>query len=185
MNTNPAITTPKQPGLGTPSDIVATLYGSDRVDLRGFGAEPMAGHWLRPGVQFVSASIDPTGLLEVTARRRRTLMIVIGLAFLFAQLSLLMVYLWHPSLANSSSATTQADETGGIWAVTAVRQDGLLIKLAGTTAPAARPGAPAARDLVIRVPVGAKLPSGEILVATSPERGAYTTSAATVILNPR
>ena len=158
------------PIVGTPSDIVAALYGSDSVTLPGFGAPPLMPSWVRPGMQFLNAQATPSDLEHSSQRRRRLMQAIAVVALVATHAGIGAVSAWW---AGSSGAPSSSSASAPLWRVVAVREDGLQVRIGGDTSP------------VVLLKVGAVLPSGERLSATIPSRGAYVTDTATIVVRSR
>ncbi|TXI25535.1 MAG: hypothetical protein E6Q67_00675 [Roseateles sp.] len=176
MNSTPAphvpvpVTRPAAVALGTPQDIAVALYGAEAVTLRGFSAEPLPPTWMRSDVSFVAASVGPSDLMRAEQKRRSTTRTLLVASALAAQVALLLMWLLlRPHAIDDST------NTGKAWHVTSVQARGVEISTGGSTGQ---------RPITAFVPVGSRLPTGEVLQSTVPEKSAYITSTATVVLRP-
>lgn len=161
-----AVTKPVAVALGTPQDIAVALVGAETVTLRGFSAEPLPPTWIRPDVNFVTASIGPTDLMRQDRRRRRKALAMVVIALIALQLALLSAMAFVRSTPFSTN-------TGQAWHVTNVQARGVVLATGGGA------GKP---PITTFVEVGGRLPTGEVLQSTVPDKNAYVTNSTTVVL---
>ena len=146
------------------------LHGAEAVTLRGFNAEPLPPNWMRNDVSFVAASVGPTDLMRAEQRRHRTTLTLLVASALAAQVALLLTWVVLRPHTNDDSTNT-----GKAWHVSAVQARGVEVSTGGISGQ---------RPITAFVPVGSRLPTGEVLQSTVPEKNAYITSTATVVLRP-
>lgn len=150
----------------TPTGIVAVMLGADFVTLSGFAAEPMPPSWTRPGVVHVAAPIASDALVNEVLGAKRRVRNVERLAWALCALAALATGLAFNILGGQAPAAGPVSAHTG-WQAVAVDASGVLIQSA---------------ENFYTVPVGSRLPNGERLLAVSPQRRAYTTQNATIIL---
>jgi hypothetical protein len=151
----------------TPSDIVVAMLDGDTITLRGFDVEQMPAPWFRPGVRYVSASIAPDDLVrEVVGATRARKWLERG-AWILTLVAVLSVWAATSAL---SGGPVPSHGLSAAWRVTHVESSALHVSSGQNT---------------YLVPLGSRLPNGERLLATSPDRRAYTTDAGTTILQPQ
>lgn len=148
----------------TPSDIVIAMLDSDTITLHGFDSEEMPAPWFRPGVRYVSASIAPDDLVREVVGATRARKWVERCAWCLVLLTVLCAW-------AVMSALTRAPEPlpsySASWRVTGVEAAGIQVASGQNT---------------YLVHLGSRLPNGERLLSTSPERRAYTTDVGTTLL---
>lgn len=144
------------------------------MTLSGFAAQVRSPTFLRPGVQFVSPSISGEELRGVLIARGTRLRVIWVIAMVCSHLALAAgaVFFWRefwPSQAQEVSQALQANS--GAWTAIAVQVDGVVIEVGQ-----------AGRAATFAVPVGGRLPGGEVLTLVDPQRSMYATSSARVFL---
>jgi hypothetical protein len=145
----------------TPTDIVAAMLGTPSVTLQGFESPPVMPAWLRPGMTFVAPNISTEDLGAEISERERKASLLRKLAYGQMALAMAAVTFWLGSHAFSSSVPTPA----AAWHVKAISDRGVEVQIGAT---------------VVLVQRGSKLPNGETLIATAPERRTYFTDTSTV-----
>lgn len=157
---------PEAPGGVNPTRLVAAIVGSETITLQGFGVPAMPPSLLRPGMLFVGVEESAAAAAELPIRARRItrmLHILIGVA-----LGLTLVgggYI--ASLVLSPPKTVVQEARLLSWHVSSVEQAQVIVEAQGQR---------------LRTRIGARLPNGEVLIATHPERKAYTTNRGTMSL---
>lgn len=163
---------PEQPeasGGVNPTRLVAAIVGSDAIILRGFGVPAMPPSLLRPGMLFVGVEESAAAAAELPIRARRITRILHILTG--AALSLTLVgggYIASLVLSPPKAVVQEARLLN--WHVASVEQAQVIVETQGQR---------------LRTRIGAKLPNGETLVATHPERMAYSTNRGTTSLASR
>lgn len=141
-----------------PTTLLCMIVKTDRIELKGF--DKPKTRWFAPGVRFVG--MDKTGKhdLEVelawqSSRTRKVLFAGIAMLGACLLLACLMVI---SAIKNTTLHVPAAVPVA--WAAQKVGDNGLWIESGSNT---------------IFIPVGSKLPNGEILLSTSAARGSYST----------
>ncbi len=163
-------------GRATPSDVVAALRGASSVRLRGFTAQARAPSFLRPGMQFVSPSIAIEELRGVLVARSRRTRIILWMSLLCTHIAVAALAAMWWAGQGARAAQDQFARTGPAavvtaWSVVAVTPAGVQVRIGTDSARGeSSPGRP-----TISVPVGGRLPNGELLTLVDAERGMYVT----------
>ncbi len=151
-------------------DLLVAVYGEDKVVLQGFGSASAAqGIWTHPSIPFVSAPISPMDLvptLQRSALHRRVLHWSIFVACGCALFSLGMLATWSKLSDTVGRAARPLRNLE--WSVSQVDSRGVHIRTGG--------------DTTTFVPVGDRLPNGEILISVLPERATVVLSSGTLVL---
>lgn len=148
-----------------PTQLIAALYGSTRVTLAGFGAEPMPNSWVRPGIRFVSVDSSPASVAKSAHARQKILMGIRGVIVALLIISSISAGMWF---ATSSSPINTSATSQMAWSVISVSNDGITIS---------------SNNSPFQVKLGSKLPNGETLMSTAPQRRAYVTDKSTSMIN--
>lgn len=149
----------------TPTDIVAAMIGASTVTLKGFDKPAMPPIWTRPGIVYVSAPIASDAVVQEVLGAKRKVRLIERASWVM--LVVAIIALQYPIELLTSPAQPTAAISTNSWQITSVSEDGVVAKTG---------------EHSYIVPVGSRLPNGERLLAVTPERNAYTTNSATVIL---
>lgn len=176
------------PGRATPSDVVAALRGSTSVRLRGFTQHTRAPSFLRPGVQFVSPSIAMEELRSVLIVRSRRTRIILWAALLCTHVAVAAIAAMWWAQQATRTAQEQFAKVGGAssvaavsWSVAAVSASGVLVRMGPDTGTG---GVAGPKANAIAVPVGGRLPNGELLTLVDAARGMYVTPRSRTFIAP-
>lgn len=183
------------PGRATPSDVVAALRGSPSVRLRGFTQHTRAPSFLRPGVQFVSPSIAVEELRSVLIARSQRTRIILWASLLCTHVAVAAIAAMWWSQQAARTAQEQFARAGGSsavaavsWSVVSVSAGGVLVRMGADAAGAAGAvgaGTQANADTkAIAVPVGGRLPNGELLTLVDTTRSMYVTPSSRTFIVP-
>jgi hypothetical protein len=154
------------------------------VRLSGFTAQARTPSFLRPGVQFVSPSIAMEELRGVLVARSRRTRVILWSALLCTHVAVAaLAAMWwagqsaravQDQFARSGSAAVAAATS---WKVVSVAAGGVLVRVGDDPARAqSKDGKePVASGRTVSVPVGGRLPNGELLTLVDASRGMYVT----------
>lgn len=157
---------PDAPASVNPSQLVAAIVGSSAITLQGFGMPAMPPSLLRPGMLFVGVEESAAAAAELPLRARRITRILNILTG--AAISLTLVGTGYIASLLLTPAQPVVHEARLLsWHVASVEQAQVIVEAQGQQ---------------LRTRIGAKLPNGEVLIATDPERMAYTTNRGTTAL---
>jgi hypothetical protein len=150
----------------SPVDIVAALSGSASVTLGGFGDKHLRlGSWTHPSTPFLSArefDREEAEVIRARAAWKRAIRISINMAIAAAAFAL--------GLFTAIAAVDwrqQADAASMRWSITSISDQGVTVNMDGKTTV---------------IPVGARLPSGELVVSLAPERRAVYLENTIIVL---
>ncbi len=176
------------PGRATPSDVVAALRGSASVRLRGFTQHTRAPSFLRPGVQFVSPSIAVEELRSILIARSLRTRIVLWASLLCTHVAVAAIAAMWWSQQATRTAQEQFARAGGAssvaavsWSVVSVSAAGVLVRMEPD---AGKGGGAGSKANAIAVPVGGRLPNGELLTLVDAARGMYVTPRSRTFIAP-
>lgn len=170
------------PGKATPSDVVAALRGSATVRLKGFTAQARTPSFLRPGVQFVSPSIAMEELRGVLVARSRRTRVILWAALLCTHVAVAALAAMWWAGQSARAAQEQFTRSGSTtvatsWKVVSVSGAGVLVRVGDDPSRAqSNDGKESlAGGRTVAVPVGGRLPNGELLTLVDASRGMYVT----------
>lgn len=159
---------PPEIGDTTPYEVAAILAGSREIVLAGFAeSRALTGAWQHPNTPFLAAvnyERDLPVILCHAGRWKRTILgawILGAAAIAFAAGSFISIL--------SVDWTERANASVASWSITGFSQGGVLVEMAGKTT---------------AVPMGARLPNGELVVQTMPEKRLVLLERSTIYLRP-
>lgn len=153
-------------------DLLIAIHGAPTVALTGFRPATAARTlWTHPCVPFVQAAISPLDLvptLQKASLQRRILLAAAVATLALAMFALGMVA--SLSKVSDTLSRTSAPAHQVAWSISRIDAGGAHL----------RTGAGAN----IFIPVGDRLPNGEVLVSVLPERSTVVLSGGTLVLRP-
>lgn len=160
----------KADGAYAPVDIVAAINGADTIELNGFGRLAMPRSWVRPGVKFVDArnfalASKASALLKSHNKKIARLRYLSAFFLIVGGVcgGLMVPGLYKAHYATATSEVVQWRE----WSVKQVLSKGVQVEVK------AFGSSPSELNFV---PIGQKLPDGQVVRLTYPEGAQFATN---------
>lgn len=151
----------------TAVDIVAALRGATTITLGGFQeakAQDLSS-WAHPATPFVKATTFERDVEKIAAGRSRWQKLTRAL---FTTALVCMAFaLGHVATAFTMDWSSQALNRASAWKVTGITDTGVTLQMGEST---------------IAIPVGARLPNGDLVLSVSPQRHTVFLESSTLIV---
>ncbi len=151
----------------TAVDIVAALRGATTITLGGFQeakAQDLSS-WAHPAIPFVKATTFERDVEKIAASRSRWEKLT--RALFTAALVCVAFALGHVATAITTDWSSHALSRASAWKVTGITDVGVTLQMG---------------EASIAIPVGARLPNGDLVLSVSPQRNTVFLESSTLIV---
>ncbi len=143
-------------------DLLSQLIGRHEVEMKGFRpSTAIKGAWSHPDIPFIPAPASPMDLVATMVRtthhrRWQVVLAALALAIMVFAAGVLTANMRLTSLLRASMS-----EATPLWTVVRIEQRGVVVQTSGSLKDPGRR---------VLIPVGDKLPNGDVVVSVLPER---------------